>query len=176
MEFTEGSSFGYDQVTVGLPKYYNKDDSSLLYRDRSHPDNEVRERLRQEGKKQREISAGESAFQYYLRKNIKDEIEKYEMRKPRYTGKSIETMPQSSGYPLCESEPKRKKEGMVPGGCSACIGHGVIDYKKKYDDMLLIILVVVIVFCITQFSSIQKLRQQISEITATPLRPDTSPA
>jgi len=176
MEFVEGSSFGYDQVTIGGPIHYNKGDSSLLYRDRMRPSNEVRQYMN-EREHLKKSPAGESAFQYYLRKNIKDEIEKYEMRKPQYTG--IPSLaPESSGYPLCETKktpdtvPKTPplKESMVSRHCTACSGHDAVDYKKKYDNMLFLILVVVVAFCMSQFANIQRIQKQISDIISVPLK------
>lgn len=174
MEYS-GSSYGYDQVVIDSPMYYNKEDSSLLYKDRMNPSDDV---LKYMTSNKVPKKTSDAAFEYYLRKNIKDEIEKYEMRKPQYTGMASNA-PESSGYPLCDaskalralqSNPQKGKEGMSSHNCLACSEHSAVNYKKKYDSILFLVLVVVVAFCMSQFSRIHSLQKQIFDITTTPLR------
>lgn len=179
MEYTADNSFGYDQITTEMPKYFNKGDSSLLYRNQMHPNNEMRMYMddKAKGSTKPDLKTVETeAFNYYLRKNIKDEIEKYAQRDPKYTGAPIEGLPQSSGYSLCDASDRSifgsapgKKEGMFSGQCQACRGRGVMTHQLKYDNILFIILVVVVAFCMTQFTNIQNLQSQINNMMTDPL-------
>ena len=197
MDYTAGNSFGYDQVAVETPLYFNKGDTSILMKDRSHPDNEVKRYLNDMGKKPK---GSDAAFQYYLRRNIKDEIEKYEQRKQKYTGVRADTVPHSDEYPLCDPRShqgeKPKDRAHVQVGCiarrdgkncsrvdchacnengscnsmscKACQEGGVMDFHKKYDNILFIILVVVAAFCLMQYSNIQQLQTQLQKLTFMP--------
>jgi len=169
MEYTASNSFGYDQIAVETPVYFNKGDSAILVKDRSHQDNEVRNYLNGMSSKDESPKGQEAVLQYYLRRNIKDEIEKYEQRKEKYTGVKDDMVPQSSGYPLCNPSQHKKSEsteGMCgKNGCAACAEGGVMDFHKKYDNMIFIILVVIAAFCLVQYSNIQHLQSQLQRLT-----------
>ncbi len=183
MEYTAGNSFGYDQIGVETPLYFNKEDSSILLENRSRPENEVKQYLNNAARAKmtrgEQPQGPEAAFQYYLRKNIKDEIEKYEQRKPHYTGRPTGGMPESSGYPLCDHTPAEKPScGGIESVtvCKACAGGGAMDYHKKYDEILFIILVVVAAFCMIQYTNIQHLQGQVQKLTTGPAVPVAAPA
>jgi len=175
MDYT-GGSFGYDQINIEPQDYFNKDDSILLARDRARPQNEMKGYLNDmaRGKKKHDnapLRDDDAVAAYYLRRNIKDEIEKYATRMEKYTGKSSDGVPKSSGYPLRDhnpiyekpAEPATPKKTIIT--CKACDLGDIDQYQKKYDNLLTIILFVVVVFCAMQYINIQNLHIQLRSLS-----------